>query len=147
MPSLYYKLHRSHPLVSHANIFWTRFYKCVHPNFLHLQSNDTHNLTPPSALLTPSLNTYPAATGLTQLPPPALTPTGAFFSLSVKNTGCRFDASSSICRVCSGLLASSIGGTASIWVLGGGGVQVAGGERCFEESERVGCWFNVGGVD
>lgn len=60
-----------------------------HPLFHHLQS-----FTTPSILLfTPSLNTYPCATGLIHTPPPAFTPLGALFNLSVKNTGCLLEAS------------------------------------------------------
>jgi hypothetical protein len=42
---------------------------------------------------------------------------------------------------------------ASIWVLGGAGahvgayVEAEGGIEVVEERERVGCWFNGGGVD
>jgi hypothetical protein len=62
-----------------------------------LAQSHAHNLLPLS-LFNPSLNTYPTATGLPQplllpSPFPAPTPFGAFFSLSVKNTGCLTDAS------------------------------------------------------
>ena len=100
-----------------------------------------HNSTPPSTLLTPSLNTYPIATGLAQVPFPASTPTGAFFNLSVKKTGCRVDASNITCRSCDELTGRVVGGIASIWVLGAGGVCVAFALHILEARDRVGCWF------
>jgi hypothetical protein len=109
--------------------------------------NHNHNFTPPSALLAPSLNTYPFATGLTQLPPPVLMPTGAFFNRSVKKTGCRLAASKSTCLACSGLVGNGLGGMASIWVLGAGGVYIGVGFDGVDEWERVGCWFRDGGMD
>jgi hypothetical protein len=91
------------------------------------------------------------ATGLTQFPFPGFTPTGAFFNLPVKKTGCRFDTSNSTCRACSGLLGNSVGDMASICDLGAGeayvGVEFEADEGAVEEEEgeRVGCWF-IGGV-
>lgn len=106
-----------------------------------VQHDLPHNFTPPSTLFTPSLNTYPIATGLVQAPFPASTPTGAFFNLSVKKTGCRFDASNITCRSCVELTGRGVGGMASIWVLGAGGVYVGFALHILEVSDRVGCWF------
>ena len=107
----------------------------------HVHHDLPHNFTPPSTLLTPSLNTYPIATGLAHVPFPASTPTGAFFNLSVKKTGCRFDASNITCRSCDELTGRGVGGIASIWVLGAGGVYVAFALHILEARDRVGCWF------
>ena len=116
-----------------------------------------HNFKLPSTLLlTPSFQTYPSATGLLHPPPPACTPAGALFSLSVKNTGCLFDASRTICCGASRGLRSigkAVGGMASIWFRGceGGGagiwkevLVVRGGEERVEDV-RVCCWFVGGG--
>lgn len=75
-----------------------------------------HNLAASTFLLTPSLNTYPAATGVTQLPPPGATPFGAFFNLSVKKTGCRMEGSNGTCgRIGNGSgRFEGLGGIASI---------------------------------
>jgi len=67
------------------------------PCSLPLPTPNIYSLAPLASLLTPSLKTYPSATGLTHDPPPALTPIGAFFNRSVKKTGCLTAASSIIC--------------------------------------------------
>jgi hypothetical protein len=111
------------------------------PPFSPSITPQTHNRLQPS-LLTSSLNTYPAATGLTR--PSSPTPFGDFFRRSVKNTGCLTDASSSTptfrsCRIWSGRRGRE-GGIASICVRGG----LLGEGRddgVAEEKVRLGCWF------
>jgi len=110
----------------------------------------THNRLQPS-LLTSSLNTYPAATGLVH--PSSPTPFGDFFKRSVKNTGCLTDASSSTptfrsCRICSGRRGRE-GGIASICDRGGGLGEEGkdddddddDDDGVAEENVWLGCWF------
>lgn len=108
----------------------------------------THNRLQPS-LLTSSLNTYPAATGLVH--PSSPTPFGDFFKRSVKNTGCLTDASSSTptfrsCKIWSGRRGRE-GGIASICDRGGGLGEEGkdddddDDDGVAEENMRLGCWF------
>lgn len=69
----------------------------------------------PPALLMPLLNPYPAATGLPQPTSTVETPlVGNFFSRSVKNTGCRVDASNTLGAAC-------LGACGGVWKESGSG--------------------------
>ena len=60
----------------------------------------------------------------------------------MKNTGCRFEASNSVCGrgICKGLLGEGVGGMASIWFLGRWGEYEGVGEDRVER-EWVGRWL------